>query len=174
MICAILAAVSFWATDRFPENDRWWWALGAALIQLRLLANMLDGMVAQESNTASAVGEIYNEVPDRISDSVILIALGYLTHPVLGYAAALVAMSTAYVRAVGKVAGAPQDFSGPLAKPQRMFLCTLLALWFAVAREEWRSVGKFSLVTILLWIIIAGSAITALRRLGRIIARLKE
>jgi len=32
-------------------------------IQLRLLANMLDGMVAQDAETSSKLGELYNEGP---------------------------------------------------------------------------------------------------------------
>ena len=35
---------------------------------------------------------------------------------------------TAYVREVVKSAGAPADFSGPMAKPHRMFWMTVFAL----------------------------------------------
>src|SRR6266487_5974145 len=42
------------------------WLIGALGAQLRLTANMLDGMVALASGRASKVGELYNEVPDRI------------------------------------------------------------------------------------------------------------
>ena len=41
---------------------------------LRLWLNMLDGMVALASGKASRTGEIVNELPDRISDVVILSA----------------------------------------------------------------------------------------------------
>src|SRR4051812_31960441 len=37
----------------------------AAFIQLRLLCNMLDGMVAIEGKMGSKTGDIYNELPDR-------------------------------------------------------------------------------------------------------------
>ncbi len=49
----------------------------AAGIQLRLLCNLLDGMVAVEGGRKSKVGVLYNEVPDRIADSLFLVALGY-------------------------------------------------------------------------------------------------
>ena len=39
--------------------------LAAGFVQLRLLANLLDGMVAVGSGKASPEGELYNEVPDR-------------------------------------------------------------------------------------------------------------
>ncbi len=52
--------------------------LGAALgIQLRLVCNLIDGMVAIEGGMKSPVGGLYNEVPDRIADPLLLIAAGY-------------------------------------------------------------------------------------------------
>ena len=51
---------------------------GAAGVQLRLLCNLLDGMVAIEGGRKSKVGVLYNEVPDRVADSVFLVALGYV------------------------------------------------------------------------------------------------
>ena len=51
-------------------------ARGCAGAQLRLTANMLDGMVALASGRASKVGELYNEVPDRVSDAAVFIGAG--------------------------------------------------------------------------------------------------
>ena len=48
----------------------------AAGIQLRLLCNLLDGMVAIEGGRKSRVGALYNEVPDRVADSLFIVALG--------------------------------------------------------------------------------------------------
>src|SRR5471030_593148 len=53
------------------------WLGAAAGIQLRLLANLFDGMVAVEGGFRTKSGEIFNELPDRISDAVILAATGY-------------------------------------------------------------------------------------------------
>src|SRR5439155_22139852 len=49
----------------------------AACIQLRLLCNLLDGMVAVEGGLKSESGEIYNELPDRIADTLVLVGAGY-------------------------------------------------------------------------------------------------
>ena len=49
----------------------------ALFIQVRLLANLFDGMVAVESGKASPEGEIFNEVPDRISDPLIFVGIGF-------------------------------------------------------------------------------------------------
>lgn len=137
------------------------WLAAAVLIQLRLLANVLDGMVAVGRGVASPVGELYNEIPDRISDSAVLAGLGYAAgDPALGLLAALLAMLTAYVRATGRAAGAPSDFRGPMAKQQRMALVTAVSLFCAVAPAAW---AHDATITIL-WLIVAGSAVTAARR----------
>src|SRR5205807_2107597 len=51
--------------------------VGAALlIQLRLLANLMDGMVAVENERAQPTGALFNELPDRLSDSLLIVAAG--------------------------------------------------------------------------------------------------
>lgn len=98
----------------------------AAGIQLRLLCNLLDGMVAIEGGRKSKVGALYNEVPDRVADSLFLVALGHaIGVPWLGWLAALAAAVTAYIRVLGGTLGLPQDFRGPMAKPHRMATLTV-------------------------------------------------
>ena len=74
---------------------------------LRLLANMLDGMVAIETGKASPAGAMYNEVPDSVSDAAMFLGAGYALggQPPLGYIAALLAVFLAYLRAQGKWPG---------------------------------------------------------------------
>ena len=106
----------------------------SAAVGLRLLANMLDGMVAVEGGKRSPWGALYNELPDRLSDSLFLVALGYACgQSWLGWLGALGAAFTAYLRALGGSLGLPQDFRGPLAKPQRM---AVLAAGCALAAGE--------------------------------------
>ena len=109
MLFGIAAGAALSFADASSLSGRLLFFLGALLIQLRLLANLFDGMVAIERGVASPVGELYNEVPDRVSDTFILIGFGYAaaSNPVLGYWAAVLALFTAYVRAEGRVAGAP-------------------------------------------------------------------
>ncbi len=179
MIFGMLGGAALFFTSRLPEFGRLFWIAGGACVQLRLLANLFDGMVAIARGTASKVGELFNEVPDRISDSAILIGLGYAPggHVILGYAAALAAMMTAYVRAVGKGAGTPNEFCGPMAKQQRMFLVTMTCLFCAVTPWAWQRVDFGCCVpgvpAVVLAIIVVGALMTTVRRLTLIGAKLR-
>ncbi|WP_426105414.1 CDP-alcohol phosphatidyltransferase family protein [Massilia sp. TSP1-1-2] len=104
-----------------------WYLIGAALcIQGRLLCNLFDGMVAVEHKQATALGPVYNEFPDRIADSLLLVAAGYAcVRPELGWLAALAAALTAYVRVYGASCGLGHDFRGPMAKQHRMAVLTV-------------------------------------------------
>jgi phosphatidylglycerophosphate synthase len=181
MIAGLVAGLAFASTNFLPEYQRLAWLLGAIFVQLRLLANMLDGMVAVAAKRASPVGELYNEVPDRISDAAVLIGVGYALggNVVLGYAATCAAFLTAYIRALGKVTGGTQEFCGPMAKPQRMFLCTVLGIYSCAAPANWQpawpgSQGQWGLAAIVLAIVIVGSLFTAGRRLLRTVTILKK
>lgn len=181
MIAALVGGVAFWVTSLETSYTRLFWLAAAALVQLRLLANMLDGMVAIRRKLASPLGELYNEVPDRISDSALLIGTGLAAggQALLGFGAALAAVFTAYVRATAKAAGAPQDFCGPMAKQQRMFTITVLAVFCAGAPAGWQltwTIGDqpFGLATVALSLILIGSVYTALRRLVRAARYLRE
>src|SRR5215471_14104285 len=59
------------------QYNRVFWLIAALGAQLRLTANMLDGMVAQASGRDSKVGELYNELPDRLSDAAVFVGPGY-------------------------------------------------------------------------------------------------
>ena len=48
----------------------------AAGIQLRLLCNLLDGMVAVEGGRGSKSGEVFNDAPDRAADAILFVAAG--------------------------------------------------------------------------------------------------
>lgn len=50
-------------------------------VQLRLLCNLLNGLVAVEGGLQAKSGEIFNELPDRLSDALFLSAAGYAAIP---------------------------------------------------------------------------------------------
>jgi phosphatidylglycerophosphate synthase len=145
--------------------------LCALCVQLRLLCNLLDGMVAVEGGKGSPTGALYNEFPDRIADSLFLVALGHAAGlPWLGWLCALLAALTAYVRVTGVSLGLAADFRGPMAKPHRMAVMTLACLVAAV-ELQWRGSGYALLVAA--WLIAAGSALTCITRSAAIAAQLR-
>ena len=145
--------------------------LCAAGIQLRLLCNLFDGMVAIEGGRQTPAGALYNEVPDRIADSVLLVALGIAAGlPWLGWLAALLAALTAYVRTLGGALGQAQDFRGPMAKQQRMALMTLACVLAPLEFWLWQSRHALLAAAAL---IAAGSALTCITRLRAIRGRLE-
>jgi phosphatidylglycerophosphate synthase len=139
--------------------------MGAAVcIQLRLMCNLLDGLVAVEGGRKGKAGELFNEAPDRYADVVLLAGAGWAAgQPELGWMAATFAVATAYARAFGASLTLGQDFCGPFAKPHRMFFLTVGTLG---------SIFFLPALTWTLWLIAAGSLLTFLRRIARIYRKL--
>jgi phosphatidylglycerophosphate synthase len=144
---------------------------GAVGIQLRLLCNLLDGMVAIEGGKKSKVGVIYNEVPDRVADSLFLVALGYaIGIPWVGWLAALAAAVTAYIRVLGGTFGLAQDFRGPLAKQHRMAVMTLGCL---LGIGEWFWDGGQRILVAAAYVIAFGAVVTCGTRVRAIAKQLQ-
>jgi phosphatidylglycerophosphate synthase len=173
---AVAGASMVWASQQTrPGPALILFILAALLIQARLLCNLFDGMVAVEGGLGSKSGEIYNELPDRFADSVILICAGYAAGPywfasTFGWAAALGSVMTAYVRALGASAGAGQQFCGPMAKQQRMFIATVACI---IAGFESLYQWPPRALVVALAIIIIGTVYTTARR-TRLVIRVLE
>lgn len=141
--------------------------LAAATLQARLVCNLIDGMVAIEGGKGAKDGPFWNEAPDRVSDLLFFTGAGLAAgRPDLGLLAAALAIGTAYIRELGRGEGFPPDFSGPLAKPQRMAVLTAGTVLAALYATHWT-------LTVTLWIIVAGTAATVIRRSWTLIQRLK-
>lgn len=140
--------------------------MAAVFIQCRLLCNLFDGMVAVEGGKGTPSGELFNDIPDRIADPLLFVAAGYATTTVewsasLGWAVALLAVFTAYIRTLSISIGAPANFSGPMAKQHRMALLTLACVITSIEPFLWTP----SLVMpIALAIVIVGCVLTVFNR----------
>ena len=146
--------------------------LAALTCQLRLLCNLLDGMVAIEGGLSEPDGPYWNEAPDRVADLLFLGAAGIAAGlPWLGLAAGAMAVLTAYIRELGRAEGQPSDFSGPMAKPQRMAALTLGAILGAVESVAW---GSTWALTLTLAVITLGAGWTAAARSKRLIEALRS
>lgn len=169
MGAALIAGLLFYMAGQTQGALRVTGLLGGALFcQIRLLCNLLDGMVAVEAGKASPDGPFWNEMPDRVSDILIMIGIGYgVGIPWLGWAAATFAVFTAYLRELGRGSGYEADFSGPMAKPHRMAVITLgaiVAVFFS----------GYPVMVVVLWLVFTGAAITVVRRSRRLINQMQQ
>lgn len=164
MFAAGLAGLTFWAADAAGPGlgAGILLILGAGFVQLRLLCNLFDGLVAVEGGKGAKDGPFWNEFPDRVADVLILGGFGLAAGaPSLGYLAAALAVMTAYTRELGHALGQIPDFRGPMAKPHRMAALTLgavaqVAVW--IAGMDW------PVLKLVLWLVLIGTAATVARR----------
>jgi phosphatidylglycerophosphate synthase len=139
-------------------------------IQGRLVMNLLDGMVAVEHNKKSAVGGIFNEVPDRITDTLIIFGVGLLARNMaygmdMAYLAIALSIATAYIRTLGASLNCGHFFIGPMAKQHRMALITVgcvIGMWYT------------PIFYYLLIVMNVGLVITCYRRLAKVYVHLQK
>ncbi len=162
-----MGSVCFLLLANAGATGKWLLPIVAAVcIQCRLLCNLFDGLVAIEGGKKTQSGELFNDIPDRISDALLLVSAGYAINIVdwgdtLGWCAALLAVMTAYVRTLAASLGAPINFQGPMAKQHRMALLTAACL--IAALENTFGQTSYALLVAMI-ILILGCFITLYRR----------
>lgn len=172
-LCMILLPIcsnvgEYGAADFRPDTASWLLPIMAALfIQCRLLCNLFDGMVAVEGGKSTPSGELFNDIPDRVADPLILAAAGYAINVfgwggTMGWCAGLMAVLTAYVRILSASIGAPVNFQGPMAKQHRMALMTGACVLTAIEGYLWQP-GYVLLLA--LGIVIVGCVVTVALRI---------
>ena len=88
-----------------------------------------------------------------------------------GWAAAVFAVLTAYIRELGRALGQPADFKGPMAKPQRMAALTVACLVSAL-EPLWGWRGQTLMIALV--IVALGTAFTVFRRTRTLARRLAD
>lgn len=177
LVFAIVAGVCLaWTTRAGGLGRAGLFLAAAACIQLRLLCNMLDGMVAVEGGKRTVYGEILNDMPDRFADVAILVGAGYSIANFswgreLGWLAATLAVITAYIRLLGGSMGVTQYFLGPMAKPHRMALLTGACVISVF--ENYLGLGGKTIALALI-LMVVGMLVTCVRRTLRIVSDLKK
>lgn len=184
VVIALIGAVALAASGALPDGGRAAaLAVTACAIPLRLLCNMLDGMLAVEHSRRTPSGDLFNELPDRIADALLLAAAGYATAGLwvaggvdigaaLGWTAAVLAVLTAYVRTLGAANGVGNFFNGPMPKPVRMWMLVVASLLSLL--EPVVGLARGWVIGVALAIIAVGSLMTVIVRLRRIVHALRE
>jgi phosphatidylglycerophosphate synthase len=170
IVFAFVSLVAFYFWSSTDKGEIFYMLLVIFGIQGRLIMNLLDGMVAVEHDRKSVVGGIFNEVPDRISDTLTLFGVGLMVRTMpyamdLTYLAIALSIATAYIRTLGASLGCGHHFLGPMAKQHRMALITfacVIGIWY-------RPVFYYVLIVMNL-----GLAITCYRRLAKVYTVLKN
>ena len=150
-----------------------------ALCFLRGWFNILDGMVALASGKASRRGEFLQELADRFSDVIIFIGIAHsgLATVSGGYLAAIFALLTAYVSALGQGVGMSRDFGGIMSKPWRIVTLNVGA-WVTLAIFRWGDgdihYAGWSVMDWAIFIIIVGCLQTLWIRVLRNMRGLRE
>ncbi|RNF82286.1 CDP-alcohol phosphatidyltransferase family protein [Lysobacter psychrotolerans] len=153
--------------------------IAAVAMQARLASSRLDGLLATYARLRGRAGEVYNDAPDRAADALVFVGLGYGLAPTfawgvdLGWAAALLALSTAYVRVLGVACGLPERADGLMPRRRRMAVMSVAALIAAVlvgVGETRLAAWALAVATAL---VATGAAVTAALRLRAIVHRLE-
>jgi phosphatidylglycerophosphate synthase len=177
IVFALMSGVSFYFTTYSNTYATLFLILGVVGLQMRLLCNLFDGMVAIEYDKKTSSGGLFNEIPDRISDTIIILGFCLSVHYdqetiYLGLACIIISISTAYIRALGASMGAGEQFQGPMAKQHRMALITgtvililILNLFPAI---------DFPITKTSLWIMLCGGILTCYRRIYAIYMNVKR
>jgi CDP-diacylglycerol--glycerol-3-phosphate 3-phosphatidyltransferase len=130
------------------------------LAALRLVLNLLDGQVARGSGTARPMGEVWNELADRVADVVMIGALAFVAAvgPLLAGAATVAALLASYVGITSRAVGAPRQYGGVMSKPGRMIvLATAAPLALLLADGRPLTLGAL--------VIAGGALVTSVQRL---------
>jgi phosphatidylglycerophosphate synthase len=173
---ALFGGLCIFMTSKAVDTQYWLFLMGALFgIQMRLVCNLVDGLMAVEGGLKTPAGELYNDMPDRFSDIFLIAAVGYAMPQSWGadlaWIAVVLAILTAYVRVLGASMGTPHFFLGPMAKQHRMALLNLILIVGAV--EKYFGSQKYLAYTVGLLLIAIGSLFTIANRVNHIKKRLE-
>ncbi len=111
-------------------NQTWLWLVPPSLI-LRLLLNLLDGLVARGLGVADALGEVKNEFGDRIADAAIFLGIcfgGYADPRLAALTIALI-LCISYLGILGKAVTGARLYGGVFGKGDRMITLAAFTIY---------------------------------------------
>jgi phosphatidylglycerophosphate synthase len=108
------------------------------LAALRLALNLLDGMVARRTARTHPMGEMWNELGDRLADLLFIGGLAWVpgVGPWLAFPAVIAALLASYVGITSRAAGGSRQYGGVMSKPGRMGVLAIAAPVALLAGSE--------------------------------------
>ena len=167
LLFAVAAALCLYSADL-----GWVLLLTPVFITLRMMCNLLDGMVAIERAMTSPQGEALQDTVDRLADSCMV--LGAAFSPIgdlrLGIVAITLMLISSYVGIQKKAVGGSREYGGILGKGDRFLLFSIAS----VGRYFWQGrAGGLNAFDILFVLMIIGGSVTIIQR-GTSIREMKQ
>jgi archaetidylinositol phosphate synthase len=157
-VVAAVAGGAFYLAGEMPML----YLVGAFLVFLNGLLDLLDGALARELGTASKAGDLLDHVLDRYADIVIIVGLaGGVGNWALGIAAVTGVLMTSYLGTQAQAVGIDRVYGGLLGRADRLVLVGLVAL---VAPFVTATLGPFTVVGWLLVVFAVVGHLTAIQR----------
>jgi phosphatidylglycerophosphate synthase len=156
---AVPVAAAGGACLAVSDEVAWLLLLVPLLAALRLILNLLDGMVARTTGSAHPMGEMWNELGDRLADVLFIGGLAFVegVDPRLVLAAVAGGLLASYAGITSRAAGGSRQYGGVMSKPGRMVTLAVAApLAFVSGDPVWLSVAAA--------VILIGTAITLVQR----------
>lgn len=158
---AILLAAGMAILIYLSETNPSLLLLVALGIPIRLTMNALDGQVSRALGIDDPMGEVKNELGDRLADMLIFASFCFLSEIPLpiSLGALCITFLVAYVGILGKAVSGVREYSGNMGKPDRMATITITAALVAITSEwYWLSIGLIIIIILgvyTLWLRLA-------------------
>jgi len=161
MVVGLLAGVSFMSTGGGASSILWW-TLGLVGCAARLAITAISEIISDLSSSGGSIEEeSYQQLPERVSDAVTLIGLGFAvnSNPWLGLVAALLATLSSYMRALREA----YDNRGFMNRKHRLIVVLLVSITMIIGVTQ--PPGQLSYPGIGLLVISCGCFVTIIFRL---------
>jgi CDP-diacylglycerol---glycerol-3-phosphate 3-phosphatidyltransferase len=125
-----LSVTAGYALFAAGSNRAWLWVVTPCVL-VRLVLNLMDGLVARELELGSTWGEVKNEFGDRLADAAIFLGLcfGGYADARLAALAIVSILCVSYLGILGKAIGGARVYGGVFGKGDRMIALALFTLY---------------------------------------------
>ena len=111
-------------------DNSFWFIIVALGLLIRMMLNALDGMMANQFNLQSKLGEILNEIGDVISDIAIYFPFLYFEAIKSEYVILFIFLSiiNEFCGVLAKLISGSRRYDGPMGKSDRAFLVGIICI----------------------------------------------
>jgi archaetidylinositol phosphate synthase len=161
-VVAMILALGAGGAFVFAKGDARLYAIGAVLVFLNGVLDLVDGALARRLGTDSAAGDLLDHVLDRYADIVVVAGLAAgVEQYALGFAAVTGVLMTSYLGTQAQAVGVDRVYGGLLGRADRLALVGIVGVSMVVVPDPIRG---FTLVGWLLALFAVLGHATAIQR----------